>query len=341
MTLIDVYLVIRIPIVLILDALLGESAILIHPVVIAGRLISGCEYVFRRVFPHNKWGERCAGVLTVVVVCSIFFGIPAFALYGLLRAARHLYLPFLTYAVCALDLFWGYQSIAARGLCTESLAVFRALRSSLTEAQQAVGRIVGRDTGNLDAPGVIRAAVETVAENTTDGVTAPLIAFAIGGSPLALLYKSINTMDSMIGYRNEQYQYFGTAAARLDDIVNFIPARFSAVCMIAASALCLPFVSVPVRMMPFRAAKIFIRDRKNHASPNSAQTESVCAGALGIQLGGDTVYNGITEHHPLIGDVLREPDSADIERAVILMYGTAVLSCIVCTAARLAYSLLR
>lgn len=208
------------------------------------------------------------------------------------------------------------------------MAVFRALESKgLTAGRQVVSMIVGRDTEELTEAGVIKAAVETVAENTSDGVIAPIFYALIGGAPLAYFYKAVNTMDSMVGYKNDRYQYYGTAAARLDDLVNLIPARLSALLMMAAHALVKrnrKWQGVQ-RQSFIDVWRIYRRDCHAHASPNSAQTESVMAGALGVQLAGDASYFGIVHHKPTIGDDLRPVERADIARAVMMMKTTAML----------------
>jgi len=191
------------------------------------------------------------------------------------------------------------------------------LSSADNFARKALSHIVGRDTKNLDRDGVIKATIETVSENTTDGVVAPLFYMAIGGAPLAFMYKAINTMDSMIGYKNDKYLLFGKCAAKVDDLANFLPARIAALLMIAASA----FLSLD----PKNAFKIYIRDHKKHASPNSAHTEAACAGALGIQLGGDATYDGVVVHRHTIGNSLRPVQTSDIKRAIQLMYLTSIL----------------
>jgi adenosylcobinamide-phosphate synthase len=335
MTITDIYPVLRIPLAFGLDALLGEPSWLVHPVRIMGKIISSSEKFLRALFPKTPQGERAAGIVMVVMTCFFSYAVPFCILYALHRLARHFYVPAITYAACALDIFWGYQSIAARGLSNESMSVFKSLSVSVASARQSLSRIVGRETKNLDSDGIIRAAVETVSENTTDGVVSPLIYFAIGGAPLALLYKAINTMDSMVGYMNDKYRNFGRCAAKLDDAVNFIPARISAVLMILSSLICKSSSKFPVRFTALAALKVFLRDRKKHASPNSAQTESACAGALGITLGGDAVYDGIVEHHQTIGDPVKSPDSIDIERSVMLMYVTSSLAAILCMLVRL------
>lgn len=211
-----------------------------------------------------------------------------------------------------------WQILATKCLRVESMRVYDALRTDSVDAgRRAVSMIVGRDTSVLDAAGVTRAAVETIAENTSDGVIAPMLYTAIGGPVLGFVYKAVNTMDSMLGYKNDKYMYFGRFAARLDDVVNFIPARISAYLMIAAAF-------IGGRQFDGKNAyRIFKRDRFNHASPNSAQTESVCAGALRVQLAGDAVYFGKLVKKKYIGDGLREIEYEDIKRANRLMYITA------------------
>lgn len=235
--------------------------------------------------------------------------------YGILHYAYgfHLWLGI------GIESFMCYQILAARSLQKESDHVYLALKNEGVEAaRKAVSMIVGRDTENLDEEGVTKATVETVAENTSDGVIAPLCYMILGGAVLGFTYKAINTMDSMVGYKNEKYQFFGTAAAKLDDIVNYIPARISAVLMIVAAYV--------LGMNGKNAWKIFCRDRYNHKSPNSAQTESVMAGALGVQLAGDAWYFGKLYKKQTIGDPIRKIEIEDIRRAHRLMYGTEILA---------------
>ena len=210
-------------------------------------------------------------------------------------------------------MFWCGQALAAKGLMQESMNVYRELvKDDLPAARKAVSRIVGRDTEALTAEGVTKAAVETVAENASDGVIAPLLYMLLGGAPLALTYKAINTMDSMLGYKNEKYLYFGRAAAKLDDVANYIPSRLAALLWIMAAAF--------TRNDAKGAWRIWRRDRRNHASPNSAQTESACAGALGVQLAGPAYYFGEYYPKPTIGDPLRPIEPEDILRADRMMY---------------------
>ena len=217
--------------------------------------------------------------------------------------------------------------LAARCLCKESMKVCKAAKAGDTEeARKAVSMIVGRDTAVLDRDGIIRAAVETVAENTSDGVTAPLFYMGLGGAVGALFYKSVNTMDSMIGYRDEKYADIGRFAAKLDDVLNYIPSRLTALLMSAAA----PVVGLDGR----NALRIWRRDRRKHASPNSAQTESACAGALHVRLAGDAWYFGKLHKKPYIGDDDRPVEAEDIRRANRLMYAASVLMLVISAAAR-------
>lgn len=221
---------------------------------------------------------------------------------------------------CAMEAFMTYQMLAAKSLRTESMRVYTALRNgTLEDARHAVSMIVGRDTAQLDREHVAMAAVETVAENTSDGEIAPMLCFALGGPVLGWMYKAVNTMDSMVGYKNEKYIDFGRAAAKLDDAVNFLPSRISAYLMIFACRLCGKDYDAA------RAKRIYLRDRRKHASPNSAQTESACAGALGLRLAGDASYFGKIVKKPFIGDRIRPTEPEDIPRANRLMYATAML----------------
>ncbi|MCI8993312.1 MAG: cobalamin biosynthesis protein CobD [Eubacterium sp.] len=298
----------------VLDLLIGDPVFLYHPVRLIGHAITSAEQALRRIFPATKGGERAAGALLAIVIAAGSTLIPAAILY-LLNRVHWL-------AGFAVQVFWCYQLLATRSLKEESMKVYRALEhGTLNEARQAVAMIVGRDTEKLDKEGVAKATVETIAENASDGVIAPLIFMMIGGPVFGFLYKSVNTMDSMVGYKNEKYMYFGTAAARLDDVLNFIPARLCALFMIVSAAVC----GLDARS----AAAVFKRDRKNHASPNSAQTESVMAGALHVQLAGDAWYFGKLYHKKTIGNADRPVTPQDIVRANRMMYLTCGLAAVV------------
>ena len=228
----------------------------------------------------------------------------------------------------AAELLLASLTLAAKSLKTESMKVYAELqKGDLEGARHAVSMIVGRDTQVLDQTGVTKAAVETVAENTSDGVIAPMLYMAIGGAPLAMCYKAVNTLDSMVGYKNERYIDFGRASAKLDDLVNWIPARISGLLMVLSALL---------NGLDGRGAwRIFLRDRHNHASPNSAQTEAACAGALQVQLAGNAYYFGKLYEKPTIGDPIRPVEAQDIVRANRLLYGCDLACCVLCCAVRL------
>ncbi len=283
-----------------MDAVVGDPRNMLHMVVVFGAVISGWEKVLYRM--NNK---RLAGAL-LVVLTLLTCGAP---IALLLWFAWRLY-PLL-YALWAGVLCW--QCLAAKSLRDESDLVRVPLEAGdLPKAREMVGRIVGRDTDALDEAGVARAAVETVAENTSDGVIAPMFYLALGGPLLGCLYKAVNTMDSMVGYKNDRYMDFGRCAALLDDVVNYIPARLAALELILAAFL--------TGMDGKNAWRIWRRDRRNHASPNSAQTESAVAGALGLRLAGDAVYFGKLHKKPYIGDDLRPIEPEDIRRSHKLMF---------------------
>lgn len=298
----------------ILDFILGDPRGLWHPVQGIGWVISRLERILRRIFPSGKTGERWAGGLLVILTLLISVGLPALLL--LLLSFMHPLLSFL------LSCIFCWQMLAAKSLRVESMKVQEALEQEGLEAgRRAVSMIVGRDTRDLTEEGVIKAAVETVAENTSDGVTAPLFYMILAGPLGGIAYKAVNTMDSMVGYKNETYQYFGTCAARLDDAANFIPARLSALFMIAAAFL--------AGYDGKNAWRIFKRDRKKHKSPNAAHTEALMAGALNVRLAGDAWYFGKLFKKPFIGDDIRPVERQDIARACRLEYATALLQLLV------------
>ena len=295
----------------VLDALFGDPAWLPHPVVYMGKAISKLEKFLRPRLPKTLQGELLGGA--IVAFC---LPVGTFLLTGLVCWGAARLHPLLGLAV---QMFWCGQALAARGLVQESTNVYKELKKpDLPGARKAVSRIVGRDTAELTAEGVTKAAVETVAENASDGVIAPLLYMLVGGAPLALTYKAINTMDSMLGYKNEKYLYFGRVPAKLDDVANYIPSRLAGLLWVAAAAL--------TGNSARGAWKIWRRDRRRHASPNSAQTESACAGALGVQLAGPAYYFG--QYYPklTIGDALRPIEPEDILRANRMMVAESILA---------------
>lgn len=296
-----------------MDFIFGDPSWLYHPVRIIGKGIELGERILRKLFREKHL--VLAGAVLWVIIAGLSFLIPL----GLLFLAQKIH----PGVRLALETFWCFQILAGRSLCRESGKVYDRLQEDdLPGARRAVSMIVGRDTESLTGEGVTKAAVETVAENTSDGVTAPLIYMMIGGAPLGFLYKAVNTMDSMLGYKNDRYLYFGRIPAGMDDIFNYIPARITALAMIAAAYL--------TGLDGRNAWRIYRRDRKKHASPNAAQTESVCAGALRVQLAGDAVYFGKLYKKELIGDRLRPIEPRDIKRAQRLMYVTALLLLLLC-----------
>lgn len=302
----------------VIDCILGDPYSIPHPVCLIGKLISALDKRLRR--GNSNPDDISRGVALTVITVSVSTLVPL-----IITAAAWIIHPVLYFIV---ESVMCWQIIAPRQLWRESRKVQKALEKGDVEgARYAVSMIVGRDTDVLDEDGITRAAVETVAENTSDGVIAPLIYIFIGGAVGGFFYKSVNTLDSMVGYKNDKYLYFGRASAKLDDVLNYIPARLSAVFMI----LSCPFLSADMK----GAWRIFRRDRFKHASPNSAQTESACAGALGLRLAGDAIYGGVLHKKEYIGDMTREIEPADITRAGRLMYGTTVITLLLILLVRL------
>lgn len=302
-----------------IDLLLGDPHSIPHPIVWIGKLISVAEKLVRRLFPKTVRGENIAGGVLWVIVVLVSTAVPALLLYAAYRLHPA--------AGLVLESIMCWQILATRSLRDESMKVYAALKKGVPEEyRRAVSMIVGRDTAELDDLAVTRAAVETVAENASDGVIAPMLFLTLGGAPLGFFYKAANTMDSMLGYIEMPYKNIGLVPAKMDDVLNYIPARLSALLMLAAGAL--------LGMDAKNGWRIWRRDRRNHASPNSAQTESVCAGLLGVRLAGDAYYHGELHKKPYIGDALREIEYEDIPRAGRLLYATAALSLVLFGAVR-------
>lgn len=294
-----------------IDLIFGDPHSIPHPVVLIGRLISATEKLVRKIFPKTVRGENVAGGVLWLLVVLISTAVPLGILYLGYKISPWLGL--------ALESIMCWQILATKSLKVESMKVYTALKAGdPAEYRRAVSMIVGRDTAALDDRAVARAAVETVAENTSDGIIAPMLYLAIGGAPLGFFYKAVNTMDSMLGYVEMPYKNIGLVPAKMDDFFNFLPARLSALLMLLAGGL----EGLDIR----RGWRIWRRDRRNHASPNSAQTESVCAGLLGLRLAGDAYYHGVLHKKPYIGDPVREIEYEDIPRACRLLYGTAMVS---------------
>lgn len=302
----------------VLDTLIGDPYNMPHPIRAVGKLIVAMERYVRTRFSDLRKG----GTFLVIAVILISVLAPAAVLFICYHISRILGI--------AVESILCFYMLAARCLCSESMKVCHAAESGNTEeARRAVSMIVGRDTAVLDEAGIIRAAVETVAENTSDGVTAPMFYMALGGGVLGMVYKAVNTMDSMIGYKNEKYADIGRTAARLDDVLNYIPSRLTAFLIMLAAGSC--------GCDGKNALRIWRRDRRNHASPNSAQTESACAGALHLRLAGDAWYFGELHKKPYIGDDEKKIETEDIRRANRLMYGASVLMLIICVLFRIIF----
>lgn len=296
-----------------IDLLVGDPHSITHPVIFIGKLISAMEKLVRKIFPKTVKGENFAGGVLWLVVVAVSTAVPALLLWLCYRISVWLGL--------AIESIMCWQILATKSLKDESMKVYHALQTGdIEKSRYAVSMIVGRDTARLDDKAVARAAVETVAENTSDGIVAPMLFLAIGGAPLGFFYKAVNTMDSMLGYVELPYKNIGLVPAKMDDVMNYIPARLSALVMLAAGWF--------LKLNVINGIKIFKRDRFNHASPNSAQTESVCAGLLGLRLAGDAWYHGELHKKKFIGDALREIEYEDIKHACRLLYITAALSLI-------------
>lgn len=306
----------------ILDLIFGDPYWMYHPVQMIGALITFLEKLLRKIAGKDKRKLLSAGGVLVFLVVFSSTLVP----FLILKAAAY-FGPAVVYIV---ESFLCYQLLAVKSLRVESGKVYdRLMENDLPGARKAVSMIVGRDTQSLDEEGVTKAAVETVAENTSDGIIAPLLFMMAGGAVFGFLYKAVNTMDSMVGYKNEKYLYLGRAAAKLDDLLNYIPARVSAVLMIAASFI--------LRMSTKGAVRIYLRDRRKHASPNAAQTEAVCAGALEVQLAGNAYYFGRLYEKETIGDPIRPVEAEDIKRSGNLALVTAVLTILATGILRLAF----
>jgi len=293
----------------ILDCIIGDPQNPLHPMRMIGSGIGFGVKLYKKTKVNSSAVQFVLGVILSLVTIGLAYVLTWLIVRGFYTINHWVGL--------AAEAVICYFLIAPRALRDESMTVYRALEAGdLEGARKSLSYIVGRDTRELDAPGIIKATVETISENLSDGVIAPLLFIFIGGAPLGMAYKAVNTLDSMIGYRDETFQFFGKFAARLDDVVNFIPARLSAYLMI--------FGSLVIRTDTKGAVRIYRRDRHNHKSPNSAQTESVCAGALGLSLGGDNYYKGVLVHKPTIGDAVYTPVPKHIVLANRLMYVAAI-----------------
>ena len=298
----------------ILDCIIGDPQNPLHPMRLIGGGIAKGIKLYKKTGINKPVAQFMMGAALTLITAGTAYTLTKLLTWSIHQAN--------CWAGLAVEAIISYFLIAPKALKTESMKVYRSVNdANIEEARKNLSYIVGRDTQNLTVPDIIKATVETISENLSDGVIAPLIYISIGGAPLGMAYKAINTLDSMIGYKNEEYQYFGKFAARLDDAVNLIPSRIAAMLMIPASAM--------TRNDAKAAVRIYKRDRKNHKSPNSAQTESVCAGALGLRLGGDSYYKGVLVKKTTIGDEKHPPSPNHIIAANRLMYATTITAVVI------------
>lgn len=299
-----------------LDLIIGDPYSFPHPVRYIGKLISIVEKQIRKITSSDK-GLKIAGFFLWFIVVGATFGITTLVLQ-LFKFNKLAYFIVNTILI--------YTTLATKCLKDESVKIYKVLKTGdLEKSRIQLSYIVGRDTTNLNEKEIVRATVETVAENTVDGIIAPLFYGFIGGAPLAMAYKAVNTLDSTVGYKNDKYYYLGFASAKIDDIANYIPARLGVILLSLGSL----FAGFNFK----DALKIGIRDRKNHKSPNCAFSEGAVAGALGIQLGGTNVYFGKEVYKPTIGDKTREIEIEDIVRTNKIMYSSSIISIIIFTVA--------
>lgn len=312
----------------ILDLLIGDPYNLPHPIRLIGNLIAYLDKLLINQSNRNKKQEKAKGLFLVLIVLILTLSVTSILVMGAYLIN--------VYVGVAVEAVLTCYILATKSLRDESMIVYKDLQNDDVEAaRKSVSMIVGRDTNVLDRDGIIKATVETVAENTSDGVIAPLLYTFLGGPILGLTYKAINTMDSMVGYHNERYENLGFFAAKLDDVVNYLPARISALIMLVVSGM------LGKDYNPSNGLKIFFRDRYKHKSPNSAQTESACAGILGLRLAGDAVYFGKVLKKDYIGDALRNINAEDIVRVNRLMYSTSIFTFLICSIMLLIVVLMR
>ncbi|PAB60770.1 adenosylcobinamide-phosphate synthase CbiB [Anaeromicrobium sediminis] len=291
------------------DIIFGDPYAIPHPIRFIGKLIRFLEDKLRKFSKDNK-GEKLMGCILVLLTVSITY-IVTYYLVNIWNIIDNS-----GYIAKVVETFFIFQILATKSLDVETRKVLKPLKEkNIGEARKFLSYIVGRDTRELNEKEMTRACIETIAESTSDGIIAPLLFIFIGGAPLGMAYKAVNTLDSMVGYKNDKYYYFGWASARVDDIVGFIPARITGIVTIITAFF--------MRYDCKNAFKIFIRDRLNHKSPNSAHGEAAFAGALQIQIGGTNTYFGKKVYKPTIGDNIKELEVDHINDAIRLMYGVS------------------
>ena len=301
-------LVIKIWIAYILDLVFGDPQNIIHPVQIIGKMISLGE----KILLKEKSGSRYkffAGIILNIFVVSITYGLTCL----IYKSSK------ISGVFTLIEIYLMYTVFSVNSLAREGNRVYNILKEgNIEKARKDLSYLVSRDTETMDEKMIIRSTMETISENTVDGIVAPMFYMFLGGLPLAMTYKAINTFDSMVGYKNERYMDFGKFSAKIDDVANFIPARITGVLIVAASMI--------LRYNYKNSLKMFIRDRKNHSSPNSAHAEASVAGALGVQFGGRVSYFGKEVDKPVIGDKIKDFELEDIKKNIKIMYITSFLS---------------
>jgi adenosylcobinamide-phosphate synthase len=292
-----------------LDLIIGDPHWISHPVRIIGKVIEYLERTLRKN-SQSQQTEKIKGIILTVITVGVSY----YIIYLLIYTAGVIS-PGLKFAFSSFIIF---TTLSTKNLGEEAFSVYRALEEDNLElARKRVSRIVGRDTKNLDEEEIVRATIESIAEGTVDGIISPLFYAVLGGAPLAMAYKAVNTLDSMVGYKNEKYLYFGWFSAKLDDLVNYLPARIS--------ILLIPVACLILRQRGLMALRVIFRDGKKSPSPNAGIPETGFAGALGIQLGGVNFYQGVKEYRPILGEKLKEISTKDILKAIRLSYTVSIL----------------
>ena len=295
---------IKIWIAYVLDLIFGDPQNVVHPVQVIGKIISAGEKVLLR----KKYKFLAGAVLNIFTV-SITYTL----MYLISKSVK------ISVFFMIIEIYLMYTIFSINSLAREGNRVYRILKEGdIEKARKDLSYLVSRDTEMMDEKMIIRSTMETISENTVDGIVAPMFYMFLGGMPLAMAYKAINTLDSMVGYKNEKYMDFGKFSAKVDDAVNFIPARITGILIVLASMI----LGYDYK----NSLKIFIRDRKNHSSPNSAHSEASVAGALGVQFGGKVSYFGKEINKPTIGDKIKDFELEDIRKNIRIMYVTSFLS---------------
>ena len=306
-------LVIKIWIAYVLDLIFGDPQNIIHPVQVIGKMISsGEKYLLGKRHESDRKYKFFAGMILNITVISVTYAVT----YLIYKSSEN------SIIFTVAEIYLMYTIFSINSLAREGNRVYNILKEgNIERARKDLSYLVSRDTGTMDEKMIIRSTMETISENTVDGIVAPMLYMFLGGLPLSITYKAINTFDSMVGYKNEKYMDFGKFSAKLDDVANFIPARITGILIVIASMI----LGYDYK----NSLKIFIRDRKNHSSPNSGHAEAGVAGALGVQFGGRVSYFGKEVDKPVIGDKIKDFELEDIKKNIKIMYAASFLSLVV------------